>query len=197
MLVWLFLALLLLAARVRVSAAAAHFRRLASVSHLRMLAAAHLSVTRAHLLLHMLVAAAHPHPHLLLMMLSIHLLLTTHHLLIHGILAVTGAAMFDSLVVLPGLVSLNVLVDAVKIFSTAFISGVLVLTFFAVFFTAHSCPLTLMFSEVSRSVFAPTFFSVLFAAHSCSLTLMFAKLVASSCSCRTDFLSAPSFRLVE
>jgi len=147
----------------------------------------------------MLAAAAHTH-HLLLVMLRIHLLLTTH-LLIHGILAVTGAAMFESLVVLPGLVSAELLVVAVKILSLLFISSVLKATFFAVLFTAHSRSLALTFSEVSRSVFTPTFFAVLFTAYSRSLTLMFAKLVASSCSGRTpcgpDFLSPPAFGLVE
>jgi hypothetical protein len=146
-LVWLFLALLLRATRARVSAAA---------STLRMLAAAHLPL---------MLAAAHTH-HLLLVMLRIHLLLTMHHLLIHGILAVTGAAMFDSFVVLPGVVSSNVLVVAVKIFSLVFVSTVLDPTCFAVFFTAYSCSLTLMFAK--------------FLSSSCS----------GRCSCDPDFLCA-------
>ena len=128
MLVWFFLALLLLAALARVSATA---------TTLRVLAGVHLSITGFHLILLMLAALTH---HLLLMMLSIHLLLAMLiHLFIHGILAVTGAVMLDSLVVLPNLVFSNVLVVAVKIFSLVFIPGVVVLANFAMFFTAHSC----------------------------------------------------------
>jgi hypothetical protein len=181
----------------------------ASPLHLRMLAA-HLRVT--HLLIAHLILMLAAHTHLLLM-LSLHLLLAIHHLLIHGMLALTRTSGLPSLVAIPGLISFGVVVVAGKILSPAFISGVLVLTFFAVFFTAHSGSLalmfsevprsafaltffamfftghsgslTLMFSEVSRSVFAPTFFAMLFAAHSCSLTLMFAKFVTSSCSGRT------------
>jgi len=186
---FVFLALLLLPLGLRPISTAA--------SHLRMLGATHLSVAHLHLLL---MLAAHTH-HLLLVMLRIHLLLAMHHLLIHAVLALTGACLVGSLVVHPDLVSANVLIVAVKILSLVFISSVLNPTFFAVFFTAHSRSLALMFSEVSRSVFAPTFLAVLFTAHSRSLTLMFAKLVASSCSCRTacgpDFLSAPAFGLVE
>jgi len=158
---FVFLALLLLPLGLRPISTAA--------SHLRMLAATHLSVAHLHLLL---MLAAHTH-HLLLVMLRIHLLLAMHHLLIHAVLALTGACLVGSLVVHPGLVSANVLIVAVKILSLVFISSVLNPTFLAVFFTAHSR----------------------------SLTVMFAKLVASSCSCRTpcgpDFLPAPAFGLVE
>ncbi len=128
MFVRLFLALLLRRLGLRPISTAS------STLHLGMFAGGHLSVSRFHLILLML--AAHSH-HLLLVMLRIHLLLMTH-LLIHGILAVTGAAMFDSLVVLPGLVCSDVLIVAMKIFSLVFISGGLVLTFFTMFFAAHS-----------------------------------------------------------
>ena len=60
-----------------------------------------------HLLLMMLSG------HLLLMMLSIHLLL-----MIHRMLPMNRAFVLDSFVVRPGLVSLNVVIVAVKIFSS-------------------------------------------------------------------------------
>ena len=119
-----------------------------AASHLRMLAAGHLSIARSHLLLLILAA----HTHLLLVMLRIHLLLPTH-LLIHGILAVNSAYVFGSFIAHPGLVSPSVLVVAVKIFSLAFFSGVLSPSFFAVFFTTDACSLTLMFSHLPRFVF--------------------------------------------
>jgi hypothetical protein len=116
-----------------------------------MLAAAHLGVMRSHLSLHIL-AATHPHSHLLLMMLSIHLLLAMHHLLIHAVLALPGTRLVGSFVH-SGLVSSNVLIVAVKIFSPAFISGILGPTFFAMLFTAaHSRSLALIFSDVPRLV---------------------------------------------
>ena len=131
MFVWLFLALLRLPLGLRVISTAA--------SHLRMFSGAHLSVTRFHLIL--LVLAAHTHRlllvmlHLLLMMLhllpmKVRLLLMVH-LLIHAMLAFTGACLVGSFVH-SGLVSFNILVVAVKIFSLVFISRGLVLTFFHV-----------------------------------------------------------------
>ena len=172
MLVWLFLALLL---------AAALLRMVSSALHLGMLAA-HLSVTHllvAHLI-HLVLLAAHAH--LLLML----------HLLIHGILAVTRTSVFGAFVVLPGLVSSNVV--AVKIFPT----------FFAMFFTARSCSLTLMLSEVSRPVLSSTLFAMFFAAHSCSLALVLVPQFVSSSSyssCGPDFVRslalANSFVFVE
>ena len=134
-----------------------------------MLAAAHLSVTRSHLSLHILAAT---HPHLLLMMLSIHLLLAMHHLLIRAMLALPGACLVGSFVVHPCLVSFSVLVIAVKIFSRVFISSVLGPTFFAMLFTAHACSLTLMVSDVSRPVLSSALFAMFFTTRSCSLALM-------------------------
>jgi hypothetical protein len=90
-----------------------------------------------------MLAAAHPRTHLLRMMLSIHLLLPMHHLLIHPMLALTSACLVGSFVHFC-LVSSNVLVVAMKVFSPAFIAGVLGATFFTMFFAAaHSCALTL------------------------------------------------------
>ena len=96
---------------------------------LLMLRPAHLllMMLRTHLLLVMLSG------HLLLMMLSIHLLL-----MIHRILSVTGAFVLDSFVVGAGLVSLNVVIVAVKIFSLVFVPVVLGPSFCRMFFTAHS-----------------------------------------------------------
>ena len=176
MFVWLFLALLLLPLGLRTISTAS------STLHLGMFAGAHLSVTRFHLILLML--AAHSH-HLLLVMLRIHLLLMMH-LLIHGILAVTGAAMFDSLVVLSGLVCSDVLIVAMKIFSLVFISSGLVLTFFTMFVAAHSRSRTfLMLSHgppfvsgsSSRSSPCGTDFLCAFAlSRACALAIVFGRI---------------------
>jgi len=149
-----------------------------------MFGAAHLSVTRFHLILLML--AAHSH-HLLLVMLRIHLLLAMHHLLIHAMLALPGACLVGSFVVLPGLVCSDVLIVAMKIFSLVFISGVLGTTFFTMFFAGHPSSRSrtfLMLRHVPRFVSGSS--------SSRSLTFAFAKLVASSSSssCGADFLSA-------
>ena len=71
--------------------------------------------------------------HLLLMMLSIHLLL-----MIHRLLAVSRAFVLDSFVVCPGLVSLNVVIVAVKIFCLVFVPVILGPKLLGMFFTAHS-----------------------------------------------------------
>ena len=117
-----------------------------------MFAGAHLSVTRFHLILLML--AAHSH-HLLLVMLRIHLLLmmlSIHLLLmIHRLLPMSRACVLDSLVVGPGLVSLIVII-AVKIFSLVFVPVILGPKLLGMFFTAHSCSLAVMSSDVSRLV---------------------------------------------
>ena len=93
----LFLALLLLSARLRAIPA----------SSLRMLS--------AHLLLMMLS------PHFFLLMLSSHLLLMMLHLLIHGILAVRRASLLASFVMHLGLVSPSVVIVAGKVFSLVFV----------------------------------------------------------------------------
>ena len=85
----------------------------------------------AHLLLRMLIG------HLLLMMLSIHLLLMIHRL---------RAFVLDSFVVGAGLVSINVVIVAVKIFSLVFVPVILGPKFLGMFFTAHS-RLVLSFSR--------------------------------------------------
>jgi hypothetical protein len=95
-----------------------------------------LMMQRTHLLLVMLSG------HLLLVMLSIHLLLMIHRLL----------PMLDSLVVHPGLVSLKVVIVAVKIFSLVFVPVILGPKLLAMFFAAHSCSLAVMFSDVPRLV---------------------------------------------
>ena len=85
--------------------------------------------------------------HLLLMMLSIHLLL-----MIHRLLPMSRAFVLDSFVVGPGLVCLNVVIVAVKIFSLVFVAVILGPMLLAMFFTAHSCSLGVMFTDVSRLV---------------------------------------------
>ena len=105
----------------------------------------------AHLLLVMLSG------HLLLMMLSIHLLL-----MIHRFLAVSRAFVLDSFVVGAGLVSLNVVIVAVKIFSLVFVPVILGPKLLGMFFTAHS-RLVLSFSR-SRTlkvtfIYVPRFVS--------------------------------------
>ena len=96
---------------------------------------------RTHLLLVMLSG------HLLLMMLSIHLLL-----MIHRLLPMSRAFVLDSFVVGPGLVSLNVVIVAVKVFSFVFVPVILGPKLLAMFFTAHSCSLAVMFTDVSGLV---------------------------------------------
>ena len=112
-----------------------HFLLLMLPAHLLLM------MQRTHLLLVMLSG------HLLLMMLSIHLLL-----MIHRLLPMSRAFVLDSFVVRPGLVSLNVVIVAVKIFSLVFVPVILGPKLLAMFFTAHSCSLAVMFSDVSRLV---------------------------------------------
>ena len=85
-----------------------HFLLLMLSAHLLLM------MERTHLLLVMLSG------HLLLMMLSIHLLL-----MIHRLLPMSRAFVLDSFVVGPGLVSLNVVIVAVKIFSLVFVPVIL------------------------------------------------------------------------
>src|SRR4249919_2109231 len=99
----------------------AHFLLLMLPAHLLLM------MQRTHLLLVMLSG------HLLLMMLSIHLLLMTHHLL-----PMSRACVLDSFVVGPGLVSLNVVIIAVKIFCLVFVPVILGPKLFGMFYTAHS-----------------------------------------------------------
>ena len=94
-----------------------------------------LMVQRTHLLLVMLSG------HLLLMMLSIYLLLMIHHLL-----PMNHSFVLDSFVVRPGLVSLNIVIVAVKIFSLVFVPVILGPKLLGMFFTAHS-RLVLSFSR--------------------------------------------------
>ena len=108
----------------------AHFLLLMLPAHLLLM------MLRTHLLLVMLSG------HLLLMMLSIHLLL-----MIHRLLPMSRAFVLDSFVVRPGLVSLSVVIVAVKIFSLVFVPVVLGPMLLAMFFTAHSCSLAVMFSQ--------------------------------------------------
>ena len=102
-----------------------HFLLLMLPAHLLLM------MQRTHLLLVMLSG------HLLLMMLSIHLLL-----MIHRVLPMSRAFVLDSFVVRPGLVSLNVVIVPV-------ILGPKLL---GMFFTAHSCSLAVMFTDVPRLV---------------------------------------------
>ena len=140
-----------------------HFLLLMLPAHLLLM------MQRTHLLLVMLSG------HLLLMMLSIHLLLMIHHLL-----PMSRACVLDSFVVGPGLVSLNIVIIAVKIFSLVFVSVILGPKLLGMFCTAHS-----------RLVF--TF------SRSRTLKVMFVyvpRFVSSSCSCWSpcgpDFLSTPA-----
>ena len=112
-----------------------HFLLLMLPAHLLLM------MERTHLLLEMLSG------HLLLMMLSIHLLL-----MIHRVLPLSHAFVLDSFVVGPGLVSLNVVIVAVKIFSPLFVPVVLGLKLLGMCFTAHPCSLAVMFSDVPRLV---------------------------------------------
>ena len=134
MFVWLFLALRLsLGRRRRAFTSALHLRLVLGGHFLLLMLPAHLLLMmhRTHLLLVMLSG------HLLLMMLSIHLLL-----MIHRLLPMNRAFVLDSFVVGAGLVSLNVVIVAV-------ILGPKLL---GMFFTAHSCSLAVMFTDVSRLV---------------------------------------------
>ena len=112
--------------------------------HFLLLLPAHLllMMQRTHLLLVMLSG------HLLLMMLSIHLLL-----MIHRVLPLSHAFMLDSFVVGAGLVSLNVVIVAVKIFSLVFVPVILGPKLLGMFFTARS-RVVLSFSR-SRSCCPP------------------------------------------
>ena len=107
-----------------------HFLLLMLPAHLLLM------MQRTHLLLVMLSG------HLLLMMLSIHLLL-----MIHRLLPMSRAFVLDSFVVGPSLVSLNVVIVAVKIFSLVFVPVVLGPKVLPMC-TAHSCSLAVMFSDV-------------------------------------------------
>ena len=105
----------------------------------------------AHLLLMMLPA------HFLLVMLSIHLLL-----MIHRLLPMSRAFVLDSFVVGAGLVSINVVIVAVKIFSPVFVAVILGSKLLGMFLTAHS-RLVLSFSR-SRTlkvtfIYVPRFVS--------------------------------------
>jgi hypothetical protein len=86
-----------------------------------------LMMQRTHLLLVMLSG------HLLLVMLSIHLLL-----MIQRLLPMSRAFVLDSFVVRPGLVSLNIVIVAVKIFSLGFVPVIFGPKLLGMFFTAHS-----------------------------------------------------------
>jgi len=165
-----------------------------------MFAGAHLSVTRFHLILLML--AAHSH-HLLLVMLRIHLLLmmlSIHLLLmIHRLPPMNRAFVLDSFVV-GRLVSLNVVIVAVEIFSLVFVPVILAPKLLGMFCTAHPCSLAVMFSDVSRLVLS---FS---RSRTLKVTLIYvSRFVSSSrsrCSpCGTHFLSASAltraFSLIE
>ena len=136
--VWLFLALRLSLGRRRAITSTLHLRMVLGGHFLLLMLPAHLllMMQRTHLLLVMLSG------HLLLMMLSIHLLL-----MIHRLLPMSRAFVLDSFVVGPRLVSLNVVIVAVKIFSLVFVPVILGPKFLGVFFTAHSCSLAVMFSE--------------------------------------------------
>src|SRR6478672_1120169 len=138
-------------------------RALTSTLHLRM-------ALGGHFLLLVVLSG-----HLLLMMLSIHLLL-----MIHRLLPMSRAFVLDSFVVGAGLVSLKVVIVAVKIFSLVFVSVILGPKLLGMFCTAHS-----------RLVF--TF------SRSRTLKVMFIyvpRFVASSRSCCSpcgpDFLSTPA-----
>ena len=118
-----------------------HFLLLMLPAHLLLM------MHRTHLLLVMLSI------HLLLMMLSIHLLLMIHRL---------RAFVLDCFVVGAGLVSLNVVIVAVKIFSLVFVPVILGPKLLGMFFTAHS-RLVLSFSR-SRTlkvtfIYVPRFVS--------------------------------------
>ena len=136
-----------------------HFLLLMLSAHLllMMLPAAHLllMMQRTHFLLLMLSA------HLLLMMLSIHLLL-----MIHRLLAMSRAFVLDSFVVGAGLVSLNVVVVALKIFSLVFVPVILGPKLLGMFCTAHS-RLVLSFSR-SRTLKVTFIYVPRFVSSSCS-----------------------------
>ena len=122
-----------------------HFLLLMLPAHLLLM------MLKIHLLLVMLSI------HLLLMMLSIHLLL-----MIHRLLPMSGVSVLDSFVVGSGLVSLNVVIVAVKVFSLEFVPVILGAKLLGMFFTAHS-RLVLSFSR-SRTlkvtfIYVPRFVS--------------------------------------
>ena len=114
-----------------------------------------LLMLRTHLLLVMLSG------HLLLMMLSIHLLL----MILHRLLSMSRAFVLDSFVVGAGLVSLNVVIVAVKIFSLVFVPVILGPKLLGMFFTARS-RVVLSFSRTLKVTF-----------------IYVPRFVSSSCSC--------------
>jgi hypothetical protein len=134
--VWLFFALRLSLGR-RAITATLHLRMVLGGHFLLLMLPAHLllMMQRTHLLLVMLSG------HLLLVMLSIHLLL-----MIQRLLPMSRAFVLDSFVVRPGLVSLNVVIVAVKIFSLGFVPVIFGPKLLGMFFTAHS-RLVLSFSR--------------------------------------------------
>ncbi len=75
-------------------------------------------------------------------------------MLIHRMLPVSRTAMFSHLVVSFGLISLKVLLVAVKIFGPVLVPLVLARVFVPMFFAVHSCSLGMMFSRyIPRFVF--------------------------------------------
>ena len=115
-----------------------------------------LLMLRTHLLLVMLSG------HLLLMMLSIHLLL----MILHRLLSMSRAFVLDSFVVGAGLVSLNVVIVAVKIFSLVFVPVILGPKLLGMFFTARS-RVVLSFSR-SRTLKVTFIYVPRFVSSSCS-----------------------------
>jgi hypothetical protein len=128
-LAWLFLALLLLSARL--GAIPASSLQLTLSAHLLLMLSSHSHLVPAHLLMMLLT-------HLLLMM---HLLV--HRVLIHCLLP----AAFRHLVVSFGMVAFEVLLVAVDIFSLAFVRDI------RGFLFTFSCSLTLMLSHVPGFIF--------------------------------------------
>jgi hypothetical protein len=184
---FLFLVLLLLAARLRAIPASslrmlpAHFFLLLLLlaARLRAIPASTLRMLSAHLLLMMLS------PHFFLLMLSSHLLLMMLHLLIHGILAVCRASLLASFVMHLGLVSPSVVIVAGKVFSLVFVPV----------FGIRSFSLPAMFSHLPRLVLTlscPSFassanaLSALTLARACALAIVFSHIAwlvfALSCS---------------
>ena len=186
MVAFLFLVLLLLAARLRAIPASslrmlsAHFFLLLLLAaRLRAIPASTLRMLSAHLLLMMLS------PHFFLLMLSSHLLLMMLHLLIHGILAVCRASLVASFVMHLGLVSPSVVIVAGKVFSLVFVPV----------FGIRSFSLPAMFSHLPRLVLTlscPSFassanaLSALTLARACALAIVFSHIAwlvfALSCS---------------
>ena len=151
-----------------------HFLLLMLPAHLLLM------MLRTHLLLVMLSG------HLLLMMLNIHLLL-----MIHRLLPMSRAFMLDSFVVGAGLVSLNVVIVAVKIFSLVFVPVILGPKLLGMFFTAHSRLVLSFFLQFFPLPLLVTFIYV-------------PRFVSSSCSCSPcgleslrAFALASAFALVE